>query len=252
MSVGLSLLAASRCTCICLQASSTLLSWLELSGHHRLWQLLSITCRPAWQKLAAGPAAASCESPTDAAATILAARHSAGSSSATSSRGRTDGAGFGGKQEHLELVGALQLLCPEAWQRELVCLLAQEPSVLGLIQLLQQLPGLALRQQQDSPAHKACTTAEVPGAGATAAAADAISSAAALTWPDPEEWGQTMVLDSTAGMDAAGETHTTDARLGKQHQPGQSVGTVSVWCSNDGWLREHVHLSPKRPIRTYL
>lgn len=214
---------------MCLQASSTLLSWLELSGHNRLWQLLSITCRPAWQKLAAGPAAASCESPTDAAATIPAARH-LGSSSATSSRGCTGGVGFGGKQEHLELLGALQLLCPEAWQQELVCLLAQEPSVLGLVQLLQQLPGLSLRQQQDSPAHKACTTAELPGTGATAAAADAVSSAAALTWPDPEEWGQAMVLDdSTAAMDAAGERHTTDAMLGRQHQPGQSVGTVRVW-----------------------
>ena len=52
------------------------------------------------------------------------------------------------------LVGSLQLLCPQPWQQRVVLLLVEEPSVLGMLKLLQQLPGLALQADQQHQQHR--------------------------------------------------------------------------------------------------
>ncbi|KAF8062962.1 hypothetical protein HT031_003801 [Scenedesmus sp. PABB004] len=98
------------------QAADTLLAWLEASGQQRLWQLLSLAARPAWQQLAAAAAAA-----------------------AASERGGSGGEGGAAQQ----LAGAFALLCPEPWQQRLAQQLATEPSAEGLRALLALLPGVA-------------------------------------------------------------------------------------------------------------
>jgi hypothetical protein len=98
------------------------------------------------------------------------------------------------EQQQQPLAGSLQLLCPQPWQQQLVCLLVQEPSVLDLLLLLQQLPGLAVRQQQ----RKQATGGDVVpmqtdaghGADDDAEAGSCWSSEELLSWPDPREWVQ--------------------------------------------------------------
>jgi hypothetical protein len=159
---------AASAACSLVQASSTLLRWLEATGQPRLWLLLSITCRPAWQQLvaAAGPLGGGSGAPVLSSA-----------------------------------AGALQLLCPQDWQQCLARQLVQQPSAVGLLQLLQQLPGLhwpaeaeSRRQQQPAPA-------------AAAAAA-----ASTLSWPAEDEWCQGATLHEEQAVNGQPPAAAADAR----------------------------------------
>jgi hypothetical protein len=167
--------------CLGLQASTTLLSWFEASGHNRLWQLLGALCRPAWRQLAAAAAAAG--------ATTGAAAGAATGAAAGAAKGGTisvcQPGGLVGSAQQLVLAGGFQLLCPQPWQQQLVATLAQEPSLLGLLQLLQQLPGVAdCRSQQPQQLQQL-------GARALGAAGDSTDGdGLLLDWPGASEWGQ--------------------------------------------------------------
>lgn len=181
-------------SCARLQASSTLLSWCEASGHVRLWQLLSTSCRPAWQQLAA--AAATVPGSASAGAIISTAQEATTTSLNTLQWPQL--------QQH-SLAGSLQLLCPQPWQQQLVCLLAREPSVLDLLLLLQQMPGLAVQQQQQHLSQQArggdaVSTMQTDAEdGAAADAANLWSSEELLSWPNPREWGRPAAAHPVQG-----------------------------------------------------
>lgn len=214
--------------CYIQQTYTTLLSWFEASGHNRLWQLLSTTCRPAWQQLTTAAAAVHNslqQQLPDAAAAAAVSAHS------------TQG------QQQLVLSGAFELLCPQPWQQQLVLVLAQEPSLLGLLQLLQQLPGIAWpkhkeQQQQHAPDKAVAMDVDCPGAAAGGGGLWA-SSEALSSWPGAQEWGQGACV----------ETAATGAQHQHQHQQ-QSVqhdaSKVSVQAQRESGLP--VALTPSPPI----
>lgn len=198
---------------LCLQASSTLLSWCEASGHVRLWQLLSTTCRPAWQQLAAS-AAASVPGSASAGAVISTAQDATTTSLNTLQWLQL--------QQQQSLAGPLQLLCPQLWQQQLVCLLVREPSVLDLLLLLQQLPGLAVQQQQQHLSQQARGGGAVSNmqtnADDGADAASLWSSEELLSWPNPREWGRPAAAHPVQGAN----------RLQQQAPVRETRGEVSL------------------------
>jgi hypothetical protein len=109
------------------------------------------------------------------------------------------------QQQQLVLAGSLQLLCPQPWQRQLVCLLAQEPSEHGLLLLLRQLPGIAVHQQQQQQQQAGSDAAMATDMQIAAAVAAAVIDGAGsawscqdlLTWPDLQEWGQPAAVQLT-------------------------------------------------------
>lgn len=121
----------------------------------------------------------------------------------------------------------MQLLCPEAWQQELVCLLCEEPSVLGLLQLLQQLPGIAWPQQQQQECAEAqdAGCSSLPG---TDAAADKQHSQEDLTWPGLEEWCQPGWHDAAPSSTTAPEGPAQEAHRRTNQLLTQDTSAVSV------------------------
>jgi len=167
------------------QVASSLLHWWQLSGHPRLWQLLSATCRPAWRRLV--PAA--------------------GASAAT---------------DWLPASCVPLLYCPGA-PVELPQLLLQTPSRAALRQLLSVLPGLfdsssgggagADADGEDAGMHEAA-------ADQMHADVEAASDQHALSssWPAEDEWG--LAWDGDAPQHGQHATGSLQAawRLVMQHR----------------------------------
>jgi hypothetical protein len=122
------------------------------------------------------------------------------------------------QQQQLVLAGSLQLLCPQPWQRRLVCLLAKEPSELGLLLLLRQLPGIAVHQQQQQQAASGAAMATDMQMDAAAASAVAVADGAGsawscedlLAWPDLQEWGQPATVQLTPSFSSGQGTTVED------------------------------------------
>lgn len=203
------------------QVRDTLLSWWQLSGHPRLWQLLSAACRPAWQLLLAPPTEQRPESgrlPQPDAGPRPQRSKPAAVPGGTQAGG-SGGCGVDMFAERLPS-GCVELCFCGGAPLQLAQLLLQTPTRAALRQLLTALPG------------RAAAANSGPGAGAGAAAAagsmeggsmpeqtgNGAAGGCALDldsgWPDEAAWGLAWECDGQQ-----------EARAGR----GRGAEVASAW-----------------------